>query len=58
MKCHTCLRTGGAADCHWKNQSDDNARNKAGSKALKSLASGNSTRNPGRGNAKEAKEGA
>jgi hypothetical protein len=54
MKCHTCLHTGGAGECPWKNQSDDNAR-KAGAKALKSLANGNSTRgagNGGRGGAK------
>jgi hypothetical protein len=51
MKCHTCLHTGGAAECPWKNQSDDNAR-KAGTKALKNLANGNSTRN-GKGTPKE-----
>jgi hypothetical protein len=55
MKCHTCLHTGGATECPWKNQTDDNAR-KAGAKALKNLATGTSTRNTGnsgRGNQKE-----
>jgi hypothetical protein len=51
LKCHTCLHTGGAAECPWKNQSDDNTR-KAGTKALKNLADGNPTRN-GKGTPKE-----
>jgi hypothetical protein len=56
MKCHTCLHTGGANECPWKNQSDDNAR-KAGAKALKNLANGNSTRNTGNGGRGNPKEG-
>jgi hypothetical protein len=56
MKCHTCLHTGGAGECPWKNQTVDNA-NKAGSKALKNLATGNSTRNTGNGGQGNSKEG-
>jgi hypothetical protein len=56
MKCHTCLHTGGAGECPWKNQTDENAR-KAGSKALKNLANGNSTRNTGNGGRGNSKEG-
>jgi viroplasmin and RNaseH domain-containing protein len=53
LKCRTCLHTGGARDCPWKNQSDENAR-KAGAKALKTLANGGSTR--GRGGKGDSKD--
>jgi hypothetical protein len=52
IKCHTCLHTGGSEACPWKNQSDENAR-KAGAKALKNLATGNSTRPQGKGKEKD-----
>jgi hypothetical protein len=53
LKCRTCLHTGGAPYCPWKNQSDDNAR-KAGTKALKTLANDGQSRNKGgRGDAKD-----